>query len=108
MEQFEQPLRRPEKLLNAIVLPDESVTEIYGDPATQKAEYFFRTDSDGTILEYVDLRDREGMRELTKKYFEDHGVTLTEEELNNLTLVFIQKRMMQHINAIDENTATEQ
>lgn len=108
MERFEQPLRRPEKLLDKIVLPDETVTEVYGDPATHKIEYFFCIDVDGSIIEYADLHSSEGARKAVKEYFERRGIVLTMEELNNLTTESIQDKLNQQINKIDENTATEQ
>ncbi|MBI5913120.1 hypothetical protein HY839_01620 [Candidatus Azambacteria bacterium] len=108
MEQFEQPLRRPEKLLDKVTLPDETVTEVYGDPATKKIEYFFRTDVDGSIIEYTDLRGSEEMRDAVKEYFEERGMALTDEELSNLTTELFQNKLNRRINAIDKNTATEQ
>jgi len=38
MERSEQPLRTPEKLLNKVALPDETIAEVYGDRATKKME----------------------------------------------------------------------
>lgn len=108
MEQFEQPLRRPEKLLKKILLPDETVAEIYGNPETNKMEYFFCTDIKGNIIEFADISDDKEMRELVKKRYEDNGIALTENELNNLTPELIQTKWNKQINEIDENTATEQ
>src|SRR3989344_8563803 len=98
MEQFEQPLRRPEKLLDKVILPDETVAEIYGDSKTNKVEYFFCTDIEGNIIEYADVSNDKKMRESVKKYFENYGVTPTEDELNNLTLAFMQNKLNKRIN----------
>lgn len=102
-----QPSRSPEKLLTKIVLPDETIAEVYGNPETKELEYFFHIDAAGNILEYTDMHGVEGMREMLKEHFEECGIALTEQELDTLTQKFFQKRLNQEIDDIDENTATE-
>lgn len=108
MEKLEQPSRSPEKLLSKIVLPDETIAEVYGDPEKNEMEYFFHLDADGNILEYTDLHGSESLRNVLKERFEERGIALTAQELNALTQRLFQERLNQAINEIDENTATEQ
>lgn len=107
MEQFEQPLRRPEKLLKKIVLPDETIMEIHGDPKTNEATYLICKDGD-EILEYADLRAGDDVRNAVRERFAARGIVLTTEELNDFTSQCVYEKLDQGLEEIDEHTATEQ
>ncbi|MEK7487708.1 MAG: hypothetical protein AAB598_00065 [Patescibacteria group bacterium] len=103
-----QPSRSPEKLLTKVVLPDETIAEVYGNPETNEMEYFFYLDTAGNVLEYTDMRGSKDKRDTLKKHFEERGFSFTAQELNALTQKLFQGKLNQEIDEIDENTATEQ
>lgn len=88
-----------------MVLPDETVAEVYGNPETKEMEYFFHIDAAGNILEYTDMHGSGGKRDALKKHFEERGFFFTAQELDALTQKLFQEKLNQDI---DENTATEQ